>query len=1050
VTLALAALLMSATLLMRQVAAADLPQSVGATHAIEDAMRHDAALAAVCFVNRTTGWAVGDRGVIWHTHDGGASWSQQQSGVRCRLNAVCFLDGRRGWAVGGENLPYGEATRGVVLRTGDGGATWTSVPALVLPLLTGVKFFDPNVGIAYGIGSAAQPSGLFTTRDGGVTWQTVAADHAGAWLAGDFITVDAGAVAGSGGRLATLARNRVVHSPLASSSLRSFHTMRLAAPTGGWIVGDGGLVMSTSDLGRSWQAPPGDLPGTAEQAFDFHALAVQGSHVWVAGSPGTRVFHSADDGASWQAFATPQYAPIRALAFCDAQHGWAVGELGSILATRDGGRTWQVQRAGGRRAALLAVFANAADVPLEMIAQHGAAESYLTAVDLLDTPAADGVAGGVETSLRAREAMLLAGAAAADTAWRFPLPAEDLAFEADDLPGALDRTSDGQGLLQLERHLVRQLRMWRPDVVVTHHASPDMTTRMVSVRDQEGVFDTASNTPAAALIEQLVIRSVEAAADPVRFVELTLELGLEPWQVKKVFGELPPGARGDVPLEPTRFSAWLGGTPRDWSSHSRRLIFAEHAQPPDEIELKLLSTRIAETSGRAAVFSGIPLAFGSDARRPAPALTENIQDIEDMRRMAARRKLLRELLERTEGNAMWVGQVDTLIDGLDAHTGGELLFQLAEGYRMAGRLDLAADTYFLLARRFPEHPLINRALKWLVHFYASCEMAHRVVVNRPTSVRNADPEELASAQSIAGGDVRQASAVVPLAAATANPAVGLSRDDRLRRAVQLAEYLRTARPILYAEPAVRFAEVTAQRQLGFSNEAKRYFLTLGQLPDTDPWRRCAATEQWLATPAEAPPAKRLSACRRTTVRPRLDGHLDEPLWEAAEVLRLRGEAGQTAESAGGQVQLAYDNEFLYLAASCPKASGVDYQPDDRPRSRDADLIEHDRVVLALDIDRDYTTAFELTVDHRGWCHDASWGDATWNPTWYIAAAGDEAAWHVEGAIPLAELTDEPPAAKHVWAVSARRTIPRVGYESWAGDATTADGSPERFGLVIFE
>ena len=35
----------------------------------------DAALQDVCFVDRLHGWAVGDRGVIWQTQDGGASLS---------------------------------------------------------------------------------------------------------------------------------------------------------------------------------------------------------------------------------------------------------------------------------------------------------------------------------------------------------------------------------------------------------------------------------------------------------------------------------------------------------------------------------------------------------------------------------------------------------------------------------------------------------------------------------------------------------------------------------------------------------------------------------------------------------------------------------------------------------------------------------------------------------------------------------------------------------------------------------------------------------------
>ena len=65
--------------------------------------------------------------------------------------------------------------------------------------------------------------------------------------------------------------------------------------------------------------------------------------------------------------------------------------------------------------------------------------------------------------------MLLAGAASANTSWRFPLPAADLALAPADLLQALNRENDGRALQQLESHLVRELRMWRPDVVITHH-----------------------------------------------------------------------------------------------------------------------------------------------------------------------------------------------------------------------------------------------------------------------------------------------------------------------------------------------------------------------------------------------------------------------------------------------------------------------------------------------------------------------------------------------------------------------------------------------------
>src|SRR3954449_11536428 len=69
-------------------------------------MLQDAELTAVTFVDADRGWAVGDRGVIWHTGDGGRTWKLQSSGVSCRLEAVQFVDADNGYAVGGWTQAY--------------------------------------------------------------------------------------------------------------------------------------------------------------------------------------------------------------------------------------------------------------------------------------------------------------------------------------------------------------------------------------------------------------------------------------------------------------------------------------------------------------------------------------------------------------------------------------------------------------------------------------------------------------------------------------------------------------------------------------------------------------------------------------------------------------------------------------------------------------------------------------------------------------------------------------------------------------------------------
>jgi photosystem II stability/assembly factor-like uncharacterized protein len=1022
---------------------------------VQEAMLDDATLVDVSFVDRQTGWAVGDRGVVWHTRDGGQTWQRQSSGVTCRLSGVFFLDAVRGWAVGGSTRPYTRATQGVVLRTQDGGQTWTAAPGPMLPALVGVRFFDPRHGVAFGRSSSVYPAGLFSTSDGGMSWQPLTTDGRGDWLAGDFIDADTGAAAGPAGRYATVIQRHVTCSPPVGPTLRSFHAMRLLPPVGGWLVGDGGLVMTTRDLGHSWQTLPVDLPANAAEHFDLHAVAVRGEQVWVAGSPGTRVFHSPDGGQNWQPFATSQNVPLRAMTFVDDQNGWAVGDLGTILSTTDGGRSWQAQRAGGRRAALLTVVARPGDVPLELVAQLGAAEGYLAAVDVLHRAApTDDERTDACTAETTHEAMVLAGAAAADSAWRFPLPPPTVTTRPDDLMAVLNRVNDGRAIERLERHLVEQLRMWRPDVVVTHHARQ------------------TDDEPLAAVIEELVMRAVDAAGDPTQYAELAADAGLDAWQVKKVYGLLPAGDKGDQRIATGQFVPRLGCTLADWAVPARGLVNSQYTAGRDMLELKLLLSRTGSSGGGRDLFGGIALSPGSDARRRSTLLAG---DVDELRRMAARHRHLQELLQRTAGDAAWAGQVVNLTDGLDADRGGRLLFQLAEGYRAKGQLDLAADTYYLLARRWPDHPLVDQSLVWLVQFYASSEAAQRSCgpIRQGGWGRTAG-EPPADVDGTTG--VQQASAVGP-GTAGSTPTVGLARDDRLRRAVLLGEYLESARPTLYAEPAVRVPLVVAQRQLGYANPAKRYFLSLGRLPESDPWRVCAQTERWLATPDDLPPAKALGNCRRTRERPHLDGRLDEPFWQSADVLRLSGGGGRDAFATGdvrqetnplvakasrprltaAEVRLAYDDEYLYLAVNCPKAEGLRYDPDDRPRSHDADLSEHDRVSLRLDVDRDYATCFELEVDDRGWTRDACWGDATWNPNWFVAAAGDEAAaaWTIEAAVTLRELVDLPPDARHVWAVGIRRTVPGVGFQSWAGDPAASDpaasdDSPDQFGLVIFE
>ena len=65
-------------------------------------------------------------------------------------------------------------------------------------------------------------------------------------------------------------------------------------------------------------------------------------HGWAVGDNGT-ILATTDGGATWNAQTTGTAESFNAVSFPDATHGWVVGSGTNILATTDGGATWNVQ-----------------------------------------------------------------------------------------------------------------------------------------------------------------------------------------------------------------------------------------------------------------------------------------------------------------------------------------------------------------------------------------------------------------------------------------------------------------------------------------------------------------------------------------------------------------------------------------------------------------------------------------------------------------------------------------------------------------------------------
>ena len=215
-------------------------------------------------------------------------------------------------------------------------------------------------------------------------------------------------------------------------------------------------------------------------------------------------------------------------------------------------------------------------------------------------------------------------------------------------------------------------------------------------------------------------------------------------------------------------------------------------------------------------------------------------------------------------------------------------------------------------------------------------------------------------------------------------------------------------------------------------------------------RNCAAREiAWLQHSPGDRDTQPTWICRSIAQPPYLDGQLDDAAWTEISAVPLRGAPDPTQPVPSTEVQLAYDHQFLYLAARCERSPAAPQAAEESSRQRDTDLSESDRVIWYLDVDHDYATRWQLSVDERGWANDQLNQDLTWDPEWYIATRSDERGWTVESAIRLKALTPDRKLVGSAWRLSCERLTPTVGRQSWTG-RPSAPTTPVDAGLLRFE
>ena len=304
------------------------------------------ALFNLHFIDKKTGWVVGDRRSVFATNDGGETWQFVTHGTNQRhkgsygqpeylgneplhtftLYDIDFTDSQNGWIVG---------DLGVILHTSSGGkGKWkhqrggprfhNSADAVLL----GVDFISKQLGWVVG-----ENGTILHTRNGGVTWESQSnPSH----LLVDVCAVSSkeGYVVGDRGAILRTKDGGSVWNAQDSRTTECFGATHFVSPQNGWAVAEAGVVLHTTNGGSVWQR---QASGTTQELLAV--FFVDKNTGWCVGSAG-EIIHTENGGKTWQRQESGTAWNLFDVHFTSKQRGWAVGMSGTILSTLDGGDHW--------------------------------------------------------------------------------------------------------------------------------------------------------------------------------------------------------------------------------------------------------------------------------------------------------------------------------------------------------------------------------------------------------------------------------------------------------------------------------------------------------------------------------------------------------------------------------------------------------------------------------------------------------------------------------------------------------------------------------------
>jgi photosystem II stability/assembly factor-like uncharacterized protein len=273
-------------------------------------------LAALC-LSTSAAWAAGTADAL------------DQPALACRKPAQAVLLDIT--TAGSRLVAVGE--RGIIIYSNDGGQTWLQAKVPTSVSLTAVQFPTPKQGWAVGHAGV-----VLHSEDGGETWTKQLDGRIAAQLALDAANADVSA-AGATGATAEVAKRHLADAQrlVDDGPGKPFLALQFENEQSGFIVGAYGLMYRTTNGGKTWQSWMNRLDNP--KGLHLNAIRAVGQTIYLAGEQGL-FFRSTDGGNTFTPLATPYQGSYFALAALPSGEIVVAGMRGNAYWSADQGKTF--------------------------------------------------------------------------------------------------------------------------------------------------------------------------------------------------------------------------------------------------------------------------------------------------------------------------------------------------------------------------------------------------------------------------------------------------------------------------------------------------------------------------------------------------------------------------------------------------------------------------------------------------------------------------------------------------------------------------------------